>query len=126
MPREQVLNDPITMAEAKFIALSKMEADMNKNSVLIDDLTCAGFSIEYEIRFKLWRSPTPSTLVWGSKEVGDTLGAPEQETMNGEYSADISPTKTRQDNDLPLPVLVNTPTGLQKKRVRISHEKTGR
>ena len=40
-----------------------------------------------------------------------------------EYQSDPSPNRTREDNDLPLPVMVNTPTGPQKRRVRIQNAK---
>ena len=123
MPKEQVLNDPLAAEEIKAIILAKIEEAMNRNSTLVDDLTYAGFRVKFDINIGFIRSMTPGTLVWGVDSKGEQQGDVEPLAASGEYESDPSPNKTREDNDLPLPVMVQTPSGPQKRRVRIQNAK---
>jgi hypothetical protein len=70
MPKEQVLNDPLAAEEIKAIIIQKIEAAMNKNGPLVDDLTYAGFRVKFEVKIEFIRSAVPSTLVWGDEKEG--------------------------------------------------------
>ena len=123
MPREQILNDPLAAEEIKAITIAKIEDAFTRNQALIDDVTYAGFRVKFDIKFEFVRSAVPGTLVWGEASKGDLTDAVPGEGVAGEYASDPSPNKTREDNDLPLPVMVNTSTGPQKRRVRIQNAK---
>ena len=123
MPKEQVLNDPLAAEEIKAIVIARIEDAFSRNQALIDDVTYAGFRVKFDIKFEFVRSAVPGTLVWGEASKGDLTDAVPGEGVAGEYASDPSPNKTREDNDLPLPVMVNTPTGPQKRRVRIQNAK---
>ena len=114
MPRETSLNDPLSGAEIKQIILAQIEAAMDKNCTLVDDLTYPGFSLFYELKIGFVRSPTKETVVWGESREGETG---EVEAVTGRYAED-SPNKARLDHDLPQPVMVNTPDGQRRKKVR--------
>ena len=123
MPKEQVLNDPLAAEEIKAIVIARIEDAFSRNQALIDDVTYAGFRVKFDIKFEFVRSAVPGTLVWGEASKGDLTDAVPGEGVAGEYASDPSPNKTREDNDLPLPVMVNTSTGPQKRRVRIQNAK---
>lgn len=120
MPKTEVLNDPLAGEEIKQIILQKIEAALNANGPLVDDLTYPGFRVKFDIKIEFVRSAVPGTLVWGDVKEGEQAGTTVPLEASAEYASDPSPNKTREDNDLPLPVMVNTPTGPQRKRVRIS------
>ena len=126
MPKEQVLNDPLAAEEIKAIVIARIEDAFSRNQALIDDVTYAGFRVKFDIKFEFVRSAVPGTLVWGEASKGDLTDAVPGEGVAGEYASDPSPNKTREDNDLPLPVMVNTSTGPQKRRVRIQNAKASR
>ena len=123
MPREQILNDPLAAEEIKAITIAKIEDAFSRNQALIDDLTYAGFRVKFDIKFEFVRSTVPGTLVWGEVSKGDLTDAVPGEGVTEEYQSDPSPNKTREDNDLPLPVMVQTPNGPQRRRVRIANAK---
>ena len=123
MPKEAILNDPLAAEEIKAIILAKIEAAMNANGTLVDDITYAGFRVKFDIKIEFINSPTPGTLVWGVGQQGEQQGEAVEKPVSGEYQSDPSPNKTREDNDLPLPVMVQTPSGPQKRRVRIQNAK---
>jgi hypothetical protein len=118
-----VLNDPLAAEEIKAIILQKIEAAMNKNATLVDDITYPGFRVKFDVKIEYIRSAVPGTLVWANDAQGEQDGQATAETAAGEYESDPSPNKTREDNDLPLPVMVQTPTGPQRRRVRIQNAK---
>jgi hypothetical protein len=126
MPKEQVINDPLAAEEIKAIIVAKIEEALAKNSPLVDDLTYAGFRVKFDIQIGFINSVTPGTLVWGVHSQGEQQGEVVEQPVSGEYQSDPSPNKTREDNDLPLPVMVQTPSGPQKRRVRIQNAKAKR
>lgn len=126
MPKELVLNDPLAAEEIKAIVIQKIQEAMDRNGPLVDDLTYPGFRVKFDIKFEFVRSPNPGTLVWGEASKGDLTDAVPGEGVAGEYASDPSPNKTREDNDLPLPVMVQTASGPQRRRVRIANAKAPR
>lgn len=124
MPKEQVLNDPLAAEEIKAITIAKIEDAFTRNQALIDDVTYAGFRVKFDIKFEFVRAAVPGTLVWGVESHGEQTGEVAPLEASGEYASDPSPNKTREDNDLPLPVVVMTPSGPQRRRVRITNAKT--
>ena len=123
MPKEQVLNDPLAAEEIKAIVIARIEDAFSRNQALIDDVTYPGFRVSFEIKFQFFNSLTAGTLVWGEHQQGEKSGPVTDIQVAAEYQSDPSPNRTREDNDLPLPVMVNTPTGPQKRRVRIQNAK---
>jgi hypothetical protein len=121
MPKTEILNDPLAAEEIKEIVIQKIRAAMDKNCTLVDDLTFAGFRVRFEVNFTFVRSPIPSTLVWGDAVEGEQVGELDHVTAASEYESDPSPNRTREDNDLPLPAMVMTPSGPQRRRVRIAN-----
>ena len=126
MPKEQVLNDPLAAEEIKAIVIARIEDAFSRNQALIDDVTYPGFRVSFEIKFQFFNSLTAGTLVWGVHQQGEKSGPVTDIQVAAEYQSDPSPNRTREDNDLPLPVMVNTPTGPQKRRVRIQNAKASR
>lgn len=121
MAKQEILNDPLAAEEIKFIAIKKIEEAMAKNQTLVDDITYPGFRISFEIKFEFVRSPVAGTLVWGNVAEGEQKGDVDVLVASGEYESDPSPNRTREANYLPLPVMVQTPSGPQKRRVRIQN-----
>jgi hypothetical protein len=121
--RESILNDPLAAEEIKAITIAKIEDALSRNQALIDDVTYAGFRVQFEIKFEFINSATPGTLVWGVEHKGEQTGQVLTVVEADKYQSDPSPNKTREENDLPLPVMVNTPSGPQKRRVRIKDAK---
>ena len=127
MPKEQVLNDPLAAEEIKAIVIARIEDAFSRNQALIDDVTYAGFRVSFEIKFQFFNSLTAGTLVWGEHQQGEKSAFENPPVtaiqVAAEYQSDPSPNRTREDNALPLPVMVNTSTGPQKRRVRIQNAK---
>jgi hypothetical protein len=126
---ELTLNDPLSGDEIKRIVLSRIESALAKDCTLIDDLAYAGFSVTFEIKIGYVRGPVPGTLVWGGMAQGAAVGSEgETASVQGEYKTEI-PNAARQEHDLAIPVMVNTPSGPQKRRVRFQkageYAKTG-
>ena len=117
---ELTLNDPLSGAEIKEIILNKIKQRLDGDCTLFDGLAYAGFSANWDIKVAFVRSLTPPTLVWG--EVGQIPEGP-TETAGATTIADTynspSPNVARQENDLPIPVMVQTPKGPERRRVRI-------
>ena len=115
---ELTLNDPLSGDEIKRIVLARIEAALAKDCTLIDDLAYPGFSLNFEIKLGYVRGPVPGTLVWGGMAKGAAVDPDaEVESVQGEYKTEI-PNAARQEHDLAIPVMVNTPNGPQKRRVR--------
>jgi hypothetical protein len=120
MAREQTLNDPLSGAEIKEIVMRKIAEALNRDCTLTDDITYPGFSLRFEARISFVRSSTPPTLVWG--DVGGGLivkGGPNTEAAvaNGDYATD-SPNTAREENSLPIPVMIQTPSGPKREKVK--------
>lgn len=121
MPKTEVLNDPLAAEEIKAIIIAKIQDAMDRNGTLVDDLTYPGFRFSFEVKIGFIRHVTPGTLVWGNDMVGQQEGVSDPLEASGSYDSDPSPNKTREDNGLPLPIMVMTPSGPQKRRVRIQN-----
>lgn len=122
------LNDPIDGAELKAIILERISRALDRDSTLADDIAYAGFSLSFEIRLKYLRSKTADTLVWGTnmqmapvetkEEILALANAP-TETAADSYSTD-SPNTAREEHSLPVPVMVQTPNGPQRRKVHVN------
>lgn len=125
MPREQTLLEPLSGAEIKEIMLAKISQAFDKDCTLVDDVCYAGFTFDFEGKLRYVRSTTPGTLVWGNLTEGEK---PEKEatpdTVAVDYETD-SPNQAREDNDLPLPVLIQTPSGPKRQKVRFKKPERG-
>jgi len=121
---EKTLNEPLTGSEIKQILLHQIDQRMNGDSNLLDDIAYAGFSATFEIKLSFVRSLTPPTLIWGSAKVTpDPIAIPSTEpagdsVVSGDFKTD-QPDLARQDHDLPIPVLAQTPSGVERRKVRI-------
>lgn len=119
---ELTLRDPLSSMEIKEIILQEIEKSLNRDSTLLNDITYAGFRANFQIKISFERSLTPPTMAWGkidqtSTESGLTEPAGDAEVA-GDYTAG-APNVERQEHNLPIPVLVQTPSGLVRKRVNI-------
>jgi hypothetical protein len=124
MAREQSLNDPLSGEEIKQIILQEIEAKMDSNCTLVNDITYPGFTVNYSVNIGFIRSPTKQTLVWGGANLGDTSLASHYDAHDGivgEYQTD-SPNGARQEHDLPTPVLVQTPDGPKRRKVKFQRK----
>jgi hypothetical protein len=115
MPREISLNDPLTGAEIKSIMVAKFEEALGRNCTLMDDLTYAGFDFTFEAKVGFLRSPTAGTLAWGAEKAGEAVTG--HETLTAAYQTD-SPNATRLEHDMLQPVLVSTPEGMRRRKVK--------
>lgn len=117
MPAEQTLREPLSGEEIKEIILQQIRRRMDGDSTLYDGLAYAGFTVKYEIRVSFLRSLTKPTLIWDDKHDGE--GEVEKSgEIKGEYTAD-APDEVRHEHDLPIPVLVQTPSGPKRQKVKI-------
>jgi hypothetical protein len=121
---ERTTNDPLSGAEIKEIILREIEKRMNGDSTLNDDLAYAGFTAKFEVKVGYVRSLTKETLVWGmaAELPSGAVEAAGETTIADTYVAP-APNVARQQNNLPIPVLIQTPTGTQRKRVQIEKAK---
>jgi hypothetical protein len=122
MAREMTLNDPLSGAEIKEISVRKFAEALNRDCTLTDDITYPGFSLCFEARISFVRSTTPPTLIWGDVNGGLTVkGGPDTEAIvsvaSGAYETD-SPNTAREENSLPIPVMIQTPSGPKREKVK--------
>jgi hypothetical protein len=120
MPAEKTLNDPLCGAEIKQIIVGKIADALDRDCTLQDDVCYPGFSVNFELKLTYVRSITPGTLVWGSETVlpdPENVGEVVDEKVTGDYKTD-SPNTAREENDLPIPVMVNTHAGPRREKVR--------
>lgn len=124
---ELTLRDPLSGAEIKEILLQEIANRLDGDSTLLDDLTYAGFKAKFDIRIGFVRSLTPESLIWGNSERN-----PEPETatedagsasIHDDYTSS-APNVERTEHNLPIPVMIQTPTGMERRKVQI--ERTGR
>lgn len=113
MAKEQVMNDPLCGAERKMIIMARIADALDKDCTLVDDITYADFGFSFEIKIHSPRSPSADTLMWAD----GLKGAEVTGTVKGEYLND-QPNVARNEHDLPLPVMVQTPSGPQRRKVR--------
>lgn len=122
----QTLNDPVDGAELKKIILERISRALDKDSTLTNDVAYAGFWIKYNITVQYYRSKTLPTLIWGDVEEkvdGEVEQDPAVELVDS-YVTDI-PNQAREDHSLPVPVMVQTPSGAQRRKVHIEKKPTG-
>lgn len=113
--KETVLLEPLSGLEIKEIVLQRISAALDKDCTLVDDLAYPGFGLKFSVDLTYLRSPVPSTMVWGEVSEGE-VGA-DAEKVSGDYQTD-SPNTARQDHDLGIPVLIQTPAGPKRRRVK--------
>lgn len=117
---EKTLNDPLSGAEIKIILLQEIKRRLDGDSTLLDDLAYGGFAAKFDIKVSFVRSLTPTTLIWGNAErtaEGETEPAGAT-ILVADYTSP-APNVARQEHDLPVPVLVQTPSGPQRRKVHI-------
>ena len=116
MPLEQSLNDPLSGAEIKQICVQKFADALDRDCTLVDDVAYPGFHIKLEATIRFTRSRTQNTAVWADHKQGSVEDADEN-LAQVEYETD-SPNRAREENDLPLPVMIQTPTGPKRQKVK--------
>ena len=123
MATERTLNDPLSGAEIKEIIMQQIETSLNGDSTLLDDIAYAGFTVNFDIKISFLRSLTKPTQVWG---VGGSFDQPiKSEDISStaaivaEHTSNPSPDLERQNHDLPIPVMVQTPAGMERQKVRL-------
>lgn len=125
---ELTLNDPLSGAEIKEIILQEIEKRLNGDSTLQNDLTYAGFRAKFDIRVTYVRSNVKETLVWGETEQpapeGVEVEAAGETEIKGDYTSPDAPNLARTSHDLPVPVMISTPSGSERRKVQI--ERAGR
>lgn len=120
---EKTLNDPLSGFEIKQILLDEIEKRLNGDCTLGNDLAYAGFQAKFDIKVTFLRSVTPPTLIWGSTDKKAPEGieievAPEVASLADTYTSP-APNVARTEHSLPIPVIVQTPTGPVRQRVHI-------
>ncbi len=120
---ERTTNDPLSGAEIKEIILREIERRMNGDSTLNNDLAYGGFAATFSITVSYVRSLTKETLVWGGVTELPDAGQSDGETVIADTYVAPAPNVARQQNNLPIPVLIQTPTGVRRKRVQIEKAK---
>lgn len=123
------LTDPIDGAELKAIILHRIAAALDKDCTLVNDIAYAGFALKYSIHIEYKRSKTPPTVIWGdlkegdvavdTAEVGSTIT---HNTVEDKYESD-SPNTAREEHDLPVPVMIKTPSGETRRKIHINPPK---
>lgn len=118
---EKTLNEALSGGEIREIISQEIEKRMKGDCTLSDDLSYAGFIAKFDIKIQYLRSLTKETLVWGAINQ-----IPEQETesvgqtaISDSHQSASSPDIERQQHDLPIPVMVQTPSGSMRQKVRI-------
>ena len=118
---EMSLNDPLSGEEIKKILLQRIKDQLDRDCTLQNDLSYPSFSMIFEINIKYARAAVPSTLVWG--KVDGELEKPSDQALE-EVAENVKasyesgpPNVARQEHDLPIPVMVSTPSGPQRRKV---------
>lgn len=107
--------------------MQEIEKRLNGDSTLQNDLTYSGFAAHFDIKIRFSRSLTKETTVWGHTDVLPEVKAlGEHEVVEGprivgDYES-TAPNLERQSHDLPIPVMVSTPSGLERRKVRIERQ----
>jgi hypothetical protein len=117
-------NDPIDGGELKKIILERISNALDRDCTLTNDIAYAGFQLDFQITLGYKRSKTTGTLVWGNTGEGDG-GLPDAiETAKDHYESD-SPNTAREAHGLPVPVMVATPAGMEKRRIHVNRKGAG-
>ena len=111
---EKSLADPLCGSEIKQIILDEIEKRLNGDCTLGDDLAYAGFTAKFEIKVSYLRSLVKESLVWGGAQAAPADPAT-VELVQEHVVADVyispAPNVARQEHQLPIPVMVQTPPG---------------
>ena len=99
------------------IIMQKVADALDRDLTLGDDLAYAGFSLKFEAKIAFVRSTTAPTLVWGVIYTQEDMTSAENGAAVAEYQTD-SPNTAREENNLPIPVMVQTPSGPRREKVR--------
>lgn len=114
---EKSLNDPLSGEEVKAIILQRVSDAMERDTTLYNDLAYAGFSARFECKITFLRSLTKPTLIWADDVQGE--GEPDGGTSVAMDFQTDQPDVARQEHNLPVPVMQQTPSGPKKVKVRI-------
>jgi hypothetical protein len=124
---EKTSNDPLSGVEIKAIILDEIEKRLNGDCTLGDDLAYAGFTAKFEIKISYLRSVVKESLVWGGAVMTPPEGVKAEEAgtikVEDTYTS-AAPNVARQEHNLPIPVIVQTPTGPVRQRVHIERKKS--
>ncbi len=123
---EKTLNDPLSGFEIKEIILQEIGKRLDGDTTLENDIAYAGFTAKFDIGITFLRSLTKPTQVWGAvAHINPTsveeINATEYKGLQiqDSYTSNPSPDVERQSHDLLIPVMMSTPTGMERKRVRL-------
>lgn len=118
---EKTLNENLGGAEIRAIIAQEIENRLKGDCTLGDDLCYAGFTAEFEIKIKYRQSIVKETLAWGTAKGGDSTGAIDSSTtITSTHQSADSPDIERQSHSLPIPVMVSTPAGNERRKVHIA------
>ncbi len=123
---EKTLNEALSGSEIKEIILQEIGKRLDGDTTLENDLAYAGFTAQFSVTIMYLRSLTKPTLVWGSAAQTPEPPLPlpdlletKHEEISSIHTSDLSPDVERQLHDLPIPVLMQTPTGMERTKVKI-------
>ena len=122
---ERTLNDPLADFEIKDIICAEIRKRLDGDCTLMGGQAYAGFQAKFDIKISYTRSLTPATLVWGTAEKkpeGEVTEA--GATIVVDTYQSVAPNVERQDHNLPIPVLIQTPTGPVRRRVHVERAKS--
>ncbi len=118
---EKTLNEALSGSEIKEIILQEIAKRLDGDTTLENDLAYAGFTAKYTFDIAYLRSLTKPTLVWGHVEVNmePSVIPNGLQHVEGVHISVESPDIERQLHDLPIPVLMQTPAGMERTKVKI-------
>ena len=118
---EKTLNEALSGAEIKEIILQEIGKRLDGDCTLLDTLAYSGFSAKFILDISYRRSLTKPTMVWGEAKVDNepSLAPDAIGHIEGMHISSDSPDVERQSHDLAIPVLVQTPTGAERQKVRL-------
>lgn len=122
MPAEKSLNDPLDGEEIKTIILQRISDAMDRDCTLVNDVAYPGFDLKFVITIGFVRSNGQKTEVWGEHAIGTVIPDGPTEIVTGEYQTD-SPNTAREDHDMPIPVMIQTPNGPQRVKRKVGRPK---
>jgi len=119
---ERTLNEALGGDEKREIILQEIEKRLKGDCTLANDTAHGRFAFQFELKIQ-YTQPKGETLVWGvggsSQEPITPAEIGESTVIAGDYQSASSPDVERQSHDLPIPVLVQTPNGPRREKVRI-------
>ncbi len=122
---ERTLNEALSGSEIKEIILQEIGKRLDGDTTLENDLAYAGFTAQFTVNVAFTRSLTKPTLVWGSATQQPEAPLPDGQIefkkigIVDTHSSAESPDVERQSHDLAIPVLMQTPAGLERTKVKI-------